>query len=467
MSITVDFYKFSKKLNSTKQPQSASKSMNCTLKDVCSIESPILMISLGSVSAPEWNFCYIADFKRYYHIDNWTWIRGLWQASCSVDVLASYKTQIGNSTQYILRSSSEYDTYVIDSLYPTKAVNTITNVISTEEEAGNPAFVSTIAQGQFIFGIKGPSVEKVKSVGGINYYCLSYMQARQLMSFINSESFIESLAVSIVDPLSYIVSCQWLPFKVAAERDNNIITQIGFGCKYIDLQSYELPQSDNNLKLISQHFNLPQHPQIDRGKYLATSPYTRYTLIIGSIATIPIDTQALIDSNEIRVDYVIEYLSGNARIEIWSNNVLISKNTIPFSASIQLTQTTINLDSILSSTLSLLATAGSIGVGNLAGAIAGVTQGIKSGIESTFPQMHTIGSNNNLSIGNDRYLLKVEHSTLVDENREHLGRPLCKERVINTLSGYIKCSDADLDIDIPISELNALKNFMEGGFFYE
>ena len=63
--------------------------------------------------------------------------------------------------------------------------------------------------------------------------------------------------------------------------------------------------------------------------------------------------------------------------------------------------------------------------------------------------------------------LRARFILLVDEDKEHAGRPYCKKVVLNTLSGYIKCADADIST-IATSTENAMVNaFMNGGFYYE
>ena len=56
---------------------------------------------------------------------------------------------------------------------------------------------------------------------------------------------------------------------------------------------------------------------------------------------------------------------------------------------------------------------------------------------------------------------------LVDEDNENRGRPLCKVRTINTLSGYILVTDADIEIAAMEAEQQEIRSYMEGGFFYE
>lgn len=47
------------------------------------------------------------------------------------------------------------------------------------------------------------------------------------------------------------------------------------------------------------------------------------------------------------------------------------------------------------------------------------------------------------------------------------GRPLCKARTINTLSGFIKCESSSIESGLTQDENNMIESYMNGGFFYE
>ena len=63
--------------------------------------------------------------------------------------------------------------------------------------------------------------------------------------------------------------------------------------------------------------------------------------------------------------------------------------------------------------------------------------------------------------------LVVEHSILVDDSNAEFGKPLCSTRTINTLSGYIKCGEADHQFSGLQSENEDINRYLQNGFFYE
>lgn len=89
----------------------------CILKSASSIINPIIQIK-DNVNIVNYNYAYIADFKRYYFIDNITSIaNGLWVLELSIDVLETYKNEIRKCTAIVERSTSNY----IDKYLPSDA----------------------------------------------------------------------------------------------------------------------------------------------------------------------------------------------------------------------------------------------------------------------------------------------------------------------------------------------------------
>ena len=62
------------------------------------------------------NYCFIADFGRYYFITGFTIINQEIVIFLHVDVLMTYKDYIKNSKARIVRSASNFDEYIIDDM---------------------------------------------------------------------------------------------------------------------------------------------------------------------------------------------------------------------------------------------------------------------------------------------------------------------------------------------------------------
>ena len=129
-------------------------SMNYVLLDDCSIISPKMVVSYaGNILSA--NYAYIAEFGRYYFIDNITILKAQkLQIDMSVDVLETYKTQIKALTCIIKRNSGLFNLYLDDPYFQSIAKRQMqTKVISSGEfyphelMSSSPCFVLTIAKG--------------------------------------------------------------------------------------------------------------------------------------------------------------------------------------------------------------------------------------------------------------------------------------------------------------------------------
>lgn len=129
MSITVSFTSDSKRENSTKQ-LTMSATHDCTFKNGCSMLNPTLLLELETSTFP--NYTAFKIENRYYRITEIRSIRNnLFEIDGIVDVLATYKSEILASTQYVCYSSHNSNTWLPDTRIPlVKATDTNRNTYS-------------------------------------------------------------------------------------------------------------------------------------------------------------------------------------------------------------------------------------------------------------------------------------------------------------------------------------------------
>jgi hypothetical protein len=56
---------------------------------------------------------------------------------------------------------------------------------------------------------------------------------------------------------------------------------------------------------------------------------------------------------------------------------------------------------------------------------------------------------------------------VADDDPALLGKPLCSKMLISRLSGFVAVENGDIDSGATYNESNAVKSYLEGGFFYE
>lgn len=90
-------------------------SVDGTLRERTSILNPTLEINDNNVINA--NYAYIPDFRRFYYITDIESVkRELWGVSMKVDVLESFKSEIGNNEALIGRQQYNYNLYLKDDL---------------------------------------------------------------------------------------------------------------------------------------------------------------------------------------------------------------------------------------------------------------------------------------------------------------------------------------------------------------
>lgn len=490
--IDIILYNFSKKENSTKQPSSTGTTYECLLKDNCSIVSPIIKLDLGHSNSPTaYNYAYIEDFDRYYFISNWSYDKGIWYGELKVDVLASFKTEIGNSTLYVLRSSNEDDDRIVEKKYPLVyrfagdselANNSVS--IKTEDNSTsttNLLWSSTIFQGTVIVGCIS------KADNGYTNCALTYNNYTQLIHDL-LETFpsdfgdlANGISKAIYNPLQYIVRVYWLPFTIPGVS-NTEKDYINIGQVKLDVPASGPIDITKKTTRLLFYTTIPTHPLTDsKGKYVNTSPYTELVYKCLPFGTFNLDTMALAGSTKIWTEIVIDISTGEAELFIYTDNnsspgILIQHSSAKYGIDLPVVQSTIDYVGIgtglVNMGLGVASAAVSSASFNPTGQVIGAgiaAKGIGDTIDSMIPSNNTKGLQGSAihftSYGRPVLYGKFRYPT--DENPDHWGRPLCQEKEISDIPGYIECGDSDIDISCFESERIEIGNYLTNGFFYE
>lgn len=133
-----------KRVNSTLQP-TLSTTYSVLLKNGCSIDNPVFYLSASGFSDN-----YVKWNDRYYYVTDITYETNTRTAvSCTLDVLATYKSDILASTQFVSYSSVSGGTWLPDTRIPTlKSTNTAKSTASLSSIFGGTGFyvLSTIGK---------------------------------------------------------------------------------------------------------------------------------------------------------------------------------------------------------------------------------------------------------------------------------------------------------------------------------
>lgn len=462
------FYQFAKRTNSTKRP-SGGQEFGIDLKAPCNIIDP--EIKIASQSDPTgYNYCYLPTFSRYYWVKNWTYAGGLWVASLTVDTMASYRDQIGYSTEYVVRSSAKYNGAISDGLYPATAeVRSVTS-------AFQGGFSETISGGFFVIGF---IAKAANSIGAITYVVMTPGNAKKLSAklltdvsylSIDNAEISDSLTKVLFNPYQYIVSCNYFPFDVAELTAHlPLVSNVDVGWWSIDIPCWILGADNNNLTK-SVSVGIPKHPQAaSRGGYCNASPYTDYTIFLQPFGVIPLDASKLWGAATLSIQYMVDLFTGDSILRMFTDtNQLVHETTAKLGVPIQLS----NIAFDVPSGGGLLQTGVAAAFGGLQAALSGgsfsdVGNGILNAAQATNADVASKGSTGSTIAFDSVPYMVARFKILVDDNNEDHGRPLCQRVLISSIPGYIMVDDPDIALAATAEEIDSVKSYMKNGFFYE
>lgn len=481
----VQLYNFAKKQNSTAQPSGTGDQYDCRLKDQTSITDPVILLDLNDkVNFTKYTYAYIPEFNRYYFVSDMVADGLCWSVYLTCDVLATYKTDIGNSTMYVLRSAAAYDGDMVDDYYPIGVTHTNNRTTADNPLTanGSSAFVD-VDSGCFVVGVVGQQTGSY-NYGSVRYYAFTRANLNNLVSSLlgqvaegvngfhaeSNDPITIELQKSIIDPLQFIKSCIWVPV------DYNTISNI-LASGSLNIFGWTVSATNKQLnnnppqKTLTTTIDIPKHPlAASRGVYMNTEPFSRYQLLYPPFGMFDLDTAAMCSGTQLAITVYLDLITGVGTLRVageGDGKYLINAKT-QVGVPINLTQVTHDyLGAAGGMAGGLIGAIGNAVAGNIAGASLSVMGMVGSAANIARPSASSIGGNGGFSDITGRITLLAQFYHMPGEDNSHAGRPLCDNRQLSTLPGFQKIMDGDVTISGTAGEQAAIKSFLEGGYFYE
>lgn len=484
--MNVNFYEFKKRENSTAQPGASVpyQTFDCKLKDDTSIIHPIIElakpVNLNWSTVLGFNYCYISDFSRYYFVRDIVFKSNvIVEISLDVDPLASFKSQISAASEYVLRSASDYDGDIVDNLYPTKGN---TDILMGGISGASEHFDS--ANKTYVLGVINNNSSY--KFGAVQYYAMTSGEIGDMMSYLlgvpdensgigqliatvlaplSNPDLQQSVSRSILDPAQYIVESFALPYAppIASSGQTVKANWFSVGGATGDIIS----NTSTDFFLFSGGLDIPDHPQKnDRGPYTNLEPYMKYWLYLGPFGLYPLDSLTVYTTR--RVTYTVSGdLMGNITMKLYVDGKLIDVLHANVKCNFPVAQVSMDVSRAAQAGLSTAASALRVTTGDAVNGIASGASGIMSAADAMLPKVRSISSQGTFVNVYDLFYAYAEAHWIVDDDNTHRGRPLCQQKTIGNLSGYILVSDPDIAISGTAEENTMIKNYMANGFFYE
>lgn len=454
MASQINLYNFSKKTNSTALPSASDivvSGLTINLKEDTSVLNPTFLVTSNSISGLNYNYIYWNMADRYYFINDVVKRNNnITELVCSCDYLASWRSTILASSQFVARSASSYDSNIIDC----KVVAT-ENIVQTLSGTGTNPFPSD--EGCFI----------IRAVGGTGnqvFYVVDRSELLDVLDFMyNSNSFPDFIQDGIIkfffDPLQYLMGVMWFPMSKSAVPKITGHTNDEIWLGYWNTSArggavdYKGTSWSNSITIPSTSYYGDFRDRSDS--------FTEVVLWLPGYGTYKLSAEYV--GQTVGVTYYVDLITGQGTIALSVSGATIADVAIQIGCDIQLTQSQADIKGQISNAMSMFSGASQ---GNVAQVTNSATQAASSAFAPLLTQKGSLTNRSMYNLaGNLRAYVIRKGSSNPPTVRE--GRPLMNHVLLSTLSGYCVCDYPSITMTGLDTERQAIESIMSSGFYIE
>lgn len=445
-------YHFSKRKNSTKRPIGQGTEVPCLLKTATTFQSPIFILQRPMNDMLQFNYCKWAD--HYYFIDSTTSINaGQTEITCTEDVLATYKNEIGGYTCFIERSNHQ-DPLLDDPLY-----------LPTEDWQKQDTIVAQ-PPNVFVNGYAGNYIMRIVGAAGVEVYYITEKQLGLLVSFMytadNFQELIENATTKFLfDPAKYIVDLKWLPFR--SSNFISIMNDVNLGYWDSGIQALLIGGASSS-PVVRFSYNLeltnPLYSNTDFRFY--NGNFSRYFVQLPCIGVVPVDITKT-NNGQLLADYYFDAYSGISDVWLKSGSSVIGHYQCQMTVPVNIAGANVNIGDTL---IGGLSTVSSAMTGNALGVSSGVLNTMQSILSPEVTSIGAVGSVGGILNNLDASVICYTRLS-TEPNGAGEGYADGNSRKISTCSGYLRCRNASIEISGFTGDQESVNNYLNSGFYYE
>ena len=464
--VTVDFFTFSKRYNSTKRlPEGATgTNTKCLLKSPTSIINPTIVVkgaydSFGT-DAFLFNYCYIEEFKRYYFVRNPIALGQFrWSINLEIDVLATWKPYILNTNAFVEYANGSSN--IADSRNPLEA--------TAHQESIPITGINIDYKGSYYLRV----VNNVTSGSFFVTYEITPTQLSALARYMLNPSITEYLKQLFNDPMDCIAELYWLPFS-ASNYGNTISTSVYLGDMDSGVTANAIAM--NSLQYTNStriEFFIPYPDDIhDCRNY---SPYVTRSVYFPFAGRKDFPSDIDMESPTAMLWYGIDFEAGTVSYMIPEYRLSANADIkVPIPISRETTGLKQNIGGI-SSLYGLTVAALSLSSGIMPLVYAGIGLGVAGLSSSMAPNNYTTnGTQGSLALSSVEHQFGAETITTykkpLNDSMGFLGNPIFKIAKLGNYSGFVQCSYGYVDCPCTEEEHRKITSFINkeyGGIFIE
>lgn len=465
MAYKIKLGNFEKKENSTAQPTTTTwAEYDIVFKDGMDFEAPEVNLKIDYDTAKGYNYAELNN--EYFWITGRFMLRtGYCALKLKKDVLATYKSQIGATPLYILRSSAAYNGAIRDVLYPPTAN---VSYFKDYDETWEPI---TYDNGYYVVNVSG-----IDTAGTSTLWLLRPESFKDFISKLYTaidgfqfSDWSSALTKAFCgSPEKLVSSAMWFPKDFVAGTSREVI--VGTWHSGAEGRLISNPKSS----LPSLTFDIRKHPQAaTKGTYLNTEPFTRYYLYVPYFGGIALDTSKMLNADQIRVFTYIDAISGQGICEVYTlqnGNKIQTLANITAQIGVALPLSGQNSgESLISAGLTIAGAVATVATGGVAAPaiIGGTTGALGSLADAMTGQSVSTGSSGSALTAEIYPFLDTAFYRIPGEDNSRNGRPLAEVRTPASLGGYMIAQKGAIEITGTLKEEEEIASFLTSGFYYE
>lgn len=480
----------SKRRNSTLQP-TLSTTYDCILKQPTSIDNPTFIIQASDFNM---SMNYAKWENTYYFVEAIKSVRNdVWEVSCVIDVLATYKSYILDSTQYVSYSASYGSSiWLPDTRIPALKSATVDHRTTTMNFVfnANGFYVLSVVgkDGAATYMVDTATIKKL--LDNVSQWTEDFTTAIQgntphqgaqtteeLLDNLNSIlSQTGVLGNSYLDAPACIRSCIWVPFFASDFTDGSD-----------DLYLGQYPVGYPNPISAFKCKTTPVYKETTVNIPWQFSDFRRATneeiyLYIPLVGMVNIPSDEVINESALTIETSCTASDGSVCYRIKAGNQIIGTYGANCAANypIGISQQA-SLGEMVNSVISGASKMTSAAVhGGLFGKGGKVASTLAAGVGATYETISLANSRHNSCIGGigggagaglslSVTCFSVAHPSVVapTDMAQTMGLPVMQPKVLSTLTGYCQCANAHVAAPAMAGELDAIDMYLNSGFYIE
>ena len=463
---------FSKRVNSTKQPlNSAATTKDVTLKDMCDILAPSFILN-----TTDFDINYVQAFGNYYYAQCINLDGHRTEIKCSLDHLATFKTQIGGYTGLIEYASASSNVYITDPRnMPTLELERIPTDLSWNTGAGLSANSGTYIL-SYISDQSGTS-------GLVKYAAMDWYALAEFSNNLFTQTIYEEVKKQFTNLTNSLVSLTWLPLDYN-DLTGTVTSNLTVGSQAITLTDSQAKILSDRVHNISTANTALSYPSVNlasvKNTYLAKAPYMTAQLYLPYVGHVELSDDLLAQYDYLQINGAVDVFTGDIVYGLNYGAMRLASYSGNCATHLPIGSASYNAYGVASGSL---ITMGGIGAAVLGFATGNPIMGLKGlasaagGAAATAKSLSVQSQiNGSLSSGISQELGTVPKVIMIESfpvERDILayktvhGMPYFQVSTISSLGGYVQCADASVSIPGDGAEQDTVNSYLNAGIYYE